>query len=275
MDFWIVKQAVDETEAGLCLNQTHEKTKGKELFPRMSDTSKEPTRNDEKSAMHKSDRKSSNAVIYVLGVGIIAAAALIAVLGGRSMIDAMNRNADAEIASIQETIENQIMQEASEKIEAAEAEAEEASKALEEEQSKYTNDQIQWMQENHIHWNEDGNPEDEDGNIVDDPTTDVNEVERAKALEETPETEPEAAEDWWKDNPAITQDEDGNLVHIVERGETLGDIAAAVGYSTSELAEYNGLSNPSLIVTGQTIKIPPEDPNAGLDGITPDMIGLG
>lgn len=30
MDFWIVKQAVDETEAGLCLNQTHEEKKQKE-----------------------------------------------------------------------------------------------------------------------------------------------------------------------------------------------------------------------------------------------------
>ena len=43
--------------------------------------------------------------------------------------------------------------------------------------------------------------------------------------------------------------------HVVKKGETLSDIAARYGTSTSALARANGLSNPNLIVAGTTLTV--------------------
>jgi len=59
-----------------------------------------------------------------------------------------------------------------------------------------------------------------------------------------PTTAPAAA------SPALTG------THIVQAGETLGDIAARFGTSIAELAQANSLSNPSLIYTGQALIVP-------------------
>lgn len=45
-------------------------------------------------------------------------------------------------------------------------------------------------------------------------------------------------------------------VHIVQPGENLFRIALKYNYSQYYLAKYNGISNPSLIYVGQTIRIP-------------------
>lgn len=45
-------------------------------------------------------------------------------------------------------------------------------------------------------------------------------------------------------------------VHVVRPGETLSAIAARYGLSTSALAQANGISNPSLIRSGQRLAIP-------------------
>jgi N-acetylmuramoyl-L-alanine amidase len=45
-------------------------------------------------------------------------------------------------------------------------------------------------------------------------------------------------------------------VHVVRRGETLSDIAARYGTSTSSLASANGLSDPNYIVAGTTLRVP-------------------
>lgn len=44
--------------------------------------------------------------------------------------------------------------------------------------------------------------------------------------------------------------------HVIERGETLFSIAEMYGLSFSELAAYNGISNPDDIQAGQVLKIP-------------------
>lgn len=44
--------------------------------------------------------------------------------------------------------------------------------------------------------------------------------------------------------------------YTVRAGDTLSEIAKAMGVSTSELAAYNGISNPNVINVGQVIKKP-------------------
>ena len=50
--------------------------------------------------------------------------------------------------------------------------------------------------------------------------------------------------------------ESGETVYTVQRGDTLWGIAQRYGTTSQELAQYNGISNPSLIYAGQQIKIP-------------------
>ena len=45
-------------------------------------------------------------------------------------------------------------------------------------------------------------------------------------------------------------------VYTVKKGDTLGAIAKQYGKTVRELAEYNGIGNPNLIIVGQKIKIP-------------------
>jgi LysM repeat protein len=154
---------------------------------------------------------------------------------------------------------------------------------------EWTTNQLEWAHDKHIKWDEYGNPVDENNVVIDDPTTMVNEVERARAngtladdgtsrapvIEEPepepePETEPETEEpeedtayiDELLKNPNISKDEDGNLIYTVQRGQTLSDIAKETGYSVAELAEYNKLESPSMIVTGQKLKLPPHPPTS-------------
>lgn len=47
-----------------------------------------------------------------------------------------------------------------------------------------------------------------------------------------------------------------DVVHTVARGEHLSEIARRYGVSVSAIVEYNEISNPSLIVTGQELLIP-------------------
>jgi murein DD-endopeptidase MepM/ murein hydrolase activator NlpD len=46
-------------------------------------------------------------------------------------------------------------------------------------------------------------------------------------------------------------------VHTVQRGETLYSIARTLGIKADDLIKYNGITDPSRILAGQTLKIPP------------------
>jgi lipoprotein NlpD len=46
-------------------------------------------------------------------------------------------------------------------------------------------------------------------------------------------------------------------VHTVQKGETLYSIARALGVKADDLIKYNGITDPSRILAGQTLKIPP------------------
>lgn len=52
------------------------------------------------------------------------------------------------------------------------------------------------------------------------------------------------------------QNTESSTVYIVQKGDTLSKIAAKYGTTYQKLAEYNGITNPSVITVGQKIKIP-------------------
>ncbi len=62
------------------------------------------------------------------------------------------------------------------------------------------------------------------------------------------------------------------ISHIVQRGETLSQIASRYGYTTWELAQANNISNPSLIYVGQVILITrvPASESTGDSNTQPD-----
>ena len=56
--------------------------------------------------------------------------------------------------------------------------------------------------------------------------------------------------------PAVPSQE---MVHTVQKGETLSSIAKKYGTTYQKIAQNNGIANPSLIRVGQKIKIPGAD----------------
>jgi len=56
----------------------------------------------------------------------------------------------------------------------------------------------------------------------------------------------------WLAQPAYAQDS----VHVVSGGENLSSIAKRYGMTMQELAAYNGIVNPNLVLVGQQIQIP-------------------
>jgi LysM repeat protein len=57
-------------------------------------------------------------------------------------------------------------------------------------------------------------------------------------------------------------------VHVVQRGETLSQIARRYGVSTTALAQVNGISNPNFIYAGQRLTIPGASGGASTGGAT-------
>lgn len=51
----------------------------------------------------------------------------------------------------------------------------------------------------------------------------------------------------------------GEQTHVVQPGENLFRIALRYGFTTAELAQYNGIANPNQISVGQVIRIPPRN----------------
>ncbi|MGQ9585245.1 MAG: peptidoglycan DD-metalloendopeptidase family protein [Anaerolineae bacterium] len=59
---------------------------------------------------------------------------------------------------------------------------------------------------------------------------------------------------WAADSPP--QDQGPYLIHVVQAGETLSEIAAAYGVAVDVLTTLNGLENPNRVVVGQKLRIP-------------------
>ncbi len=52
----------------------------------------------------------------------------------------------------------------------------------------------------------------------------------------------------------------GNIIHVVQAGETLYSIARRYGVDPNTIARFNGITNPNLIYVGQQIIIPSSQP---------------
>ena len=66
---------------------------------------------------------------------------------------------------------------------------------------------------------------------------------------------------------AAAPDTQGGTVHVVQRGETLSQIARVYGVSMTALAQANGIRNPHFIYVGQRLTIPgASGGNAGSGG---------
>jgi murein DD-endopeptidase MepM/ murein hydrolase activator NlpD len=65
--------------------------------------------------------------------------------------------------------------------------------------------------------------------------------------------------------PMYAQDDDPHaLIHVVQRGESLSQIAQSYGLSTGQLSSVNNLTNPSNIWVGQRLVIPTDSDGLGL-----------
>lgn len=49
----------------------------------------------------------------------------------------------------------------------------------------------------------------------------------------------------------------GEVIHVVQPGESLYRIGLQYGFTYQELADYNGITNPDRLDVGQEIRIPP------------------
>lgn len=58
----------------------------------------------------------------------------------------------------------------------------------------------------------------------------------------------------------LPSEEGEERIHVVVAGENLFRIGLVYGFTVEELAEYNGIADPSRLEIGQVIRIPPDQP---------------
>ena len=221
---------------------------------------------------HGSDSKLSNGILAGVGTLLVAATGGLSFFAGKSAVTAMNNSAEQEIVS-------EISRLNSERETTTEPEPTPIP------EDTWTTEQLKWAQENHITWNEEGFPIDERGQVVDDPTTAVNEIEKWEALleernrpappEPTPEPTPVPLPEkpaWCRDNDMISIDEDGRLYYVTKEGDTLAWIARQTGFTVAELADYNGIDDANAeLKPGTRIYFPLSGPKIDIES----NVGLG
>lgn len=227
------------------------------------------------SKMSKDDRKkrnhTQNQILTSFGCLFVAAVGVFSASGAKFAINAINRDATDTIVLAQQSrqFKPQSQQSEPSKITTLESEetSEDAVKSNTTEQSntdkhddtKWSDVQVKWMQENHITYNENGQPVDEDGNVVTDPTITAN-SDSSESLESTL-MEPETNTSWASDMDWLTQQDDGDYVYVVQKGDCLNDICARTGFALNEVVAYNHIDNPNIIHVGERIVFPKDGPN--------------
>ena len=234
------------------------------------------------SKMSKDDRKkrnhTQNQILTSFGCLFVAAVGVFSASGAKFAINAINRDATDTIVLAQQSrqfkpqsqqSEPQSQQSEPSKITTSESEetSEDAVKSNTTEQSntdkpddtKWSDVQVKWMQENHITYNENGQPVDEDGNVVTDPTITAN-SDSSESLESTL-MEPETNTSWASGMDWLTQQDDGDYVYVVQKGDCLNDICARTGFALNEVVAYNHIDNPNIIHVGERIVFPKDGPN--------------
>lgn len=234
------------------------------------------------SKMSKDDRKkrnhTQNQILTSFGCLFVAAVGVFSASGAKFAINAINRDATDTIVLAQQSrqfkpqsrqFKPQSQQSEPIKITTSESEetSEDAVKSNTTEQSntdkpddtKWSDAQVKWMQENHITYNENGQPVDEDGNVVTDPTITAN-SDSSESLESTL-MEPETNTSWASGMDWLTQQDDGDYVYVVQKGDCLNDICARTGFALNEVVMYNHIDNPNIIHVGERIVFPKDGPN--------------
>lgn len=225
--------------------------------------------------MSKDDRKkrnhTQNQILTSFGCLFVAAVGVFSASGAKFAINAINRDATDTIVLAQQSrqFKPQSQQSEPSKITTSESEetSEDAVKSNTTEQSntdkpddtKWSDMQVKWMQENHITYNENGQPVDEDGNVVTDPTITAN-SDSSESLESTL-MEPETNTSWASGMDWLTQQDDGDYVYVVQKGDCLNDICARTGFALNEVVAYNHIDNPNIIHVGERIVFPKDGPN--------------
>lgn len=227
------------------------------------------------SKMSKDDRKkrnhTQNQILTSFGCLFVAAVGVFSASGAKFAINAINRDATDTIVLAQQSrqFKPQSQQSEPSKITTSESEetSEDAVKSNTTEQSntdkpddtKWSDAQVKWMQENHITYNENGQPVDEDGNVVTDHTITAN-SDSSESLESTL-MEPETNTSWASGMDWLTQQDDGDYVYVVQKGDCLNDICARTGFALNEVVAYNHIDNPNIIHVGERILFPKDGPN--------------
>lgn len=227
------------------------------------------------SKMSKDDRKkrnhTQNQILTSFGCLFVAAVGVFSASGAKFAINAINRDATDTIVLAQQSRQFNPQSQQSEPSEITTSESEETSedavKSNTTEQSntdkpddtKWSDAQVKWMQENHITYNENGQPVDEDGNVVTDPTITAN-SDSSESLESTL-MEPETNTSWASGMDWLTQQDDGDYVYVVQKGDCLNDICARTGFALNEVVVYNHIDNPNIIHVGERIVFPKDGPN--------------
>lgn len=204
----------------------------------------------------------SEKATIVLGCGVLCASVLLSFLGfqtSHNKISALEAQALSKYSQKNNNIDKELENHKNNS----------GTVIKESEMSEFNKAQLSWMLENNIRYNEFGLPVNIKGEIVDDPTTFVNELDRAKqvvgnAIPNNTETtaEPnqkqESTSEWWKDKEMVKQDEFGALYYITKDGDTLADIAKKTGFTEKELATYNNIAENSYFDAGTKIIFPKE-----------------
>lgn len=246
------------------------------------------------SKMSKDDRKkrnhTQNQILTSFGCLFVAAVGVFSASGAKFAINAINRDATDTIVLAQQSQQfksqsqpqqtqskSQQLQQAQSKPQQSEpnkittSESEEMSEDAvnsntteqsnidKPDDTKWSDEQVKWMQANHITYNENGQPVDENGNVVTDPTITAN-SDSSNSLESTV-IEPETNTSWASDMNWLTQQADGNYVYVVQKDDCLNDICARTGFALNEVVVYNHIDNPNIIHVGERILFPKDGPN--------------
>lgn len=227
------------------------------------------------SKMSKDDRKkrnhTQNQILTSFGCLFVTAVGVFSASGAKFAINAINRDATDTIVLAQQSRQFKPQPQQSEPIKITTSESEETSedavKSNTTEQSntdkpddtKWSDAQVKWMQENHIIYNENGQPVDEDGNVVTDPTITAN-SDSSESLESTL-MEPETNTSWASGMDWLIQQDDGDYVYVVQKGDCLNDICARTGFALNEVVTYNHIDNPNIIHVGERIVFLKDGPN--------------
>lgn len=227
------------------------------------------------SKMSKDDRKkrnhTQNQILTSFGCLFVTAVGVFSASGAKFAINAINRDATDTIVLAQQSRQFKPQSQQSEPIKITTSESEETSedavKSNTTEQSntdkpddtKWSDEQVKWMQENHITYNENGQPVDEDGNVVTDPTITSN-SDSSESLESTL-MEPETNTSWASGMDWLIQQDDGDYVYVVQKGDCLNDICSRTGFALNEVVAYNHIDNPNIIHVGERILFPKDGPN--------------